>query len=153
AVGKNTAAFYISKSKALAKCQDALLKGKVGSCPDEKNQAAIDKAEAKKVDAITAACCGADGVCDQGTCHAGSPTPFVCQGGANNGHVCTTASACPGGGTCVDASNESRCYGGTNDRRLCQGASSCPGGTCVTGPAQCEAPVECGRCQGGTDPG
>ena len=151
-IGKSTVAFYTAASKSLAKCQASLLKGKVASCPDLKTQAAVDKAETKKQDAIKKACCGGDD-CGGATCSVGTPVPFVCQGGTNNGVKCTTASECPGG-QCSDASNESRCSGGTNDRRLCQGDSSCPGGGhCVTGPALCEAASDCGRCQGGTDPG
>ncbi|MEO6030254.1 MAG: hypothetical protein ABIR79_25575 [Candidatus Binatia bacterium] len=60
AIGKATAAFFAAKTRALAKCWDARHVGKHQSaCPspgDGKAAAAIAKAEAKKVGAITKAC-------------------------------------------------------------------------------------------------
>lgn len=152
AVGKSTLAFYLAESKSLAKCQASLLKGKVTSCPDSKTQAAVDKAEAKKVAAITKSCCGPDGVCGGATCSIGSATSVFCQGGANNGVKCANSSECPGG-QCSSAANETRCVGGPNGNQPCLVASECPGGTCHSGAALCEAPSDCGRCQGSTTPG
>jgi hypothetical protein len=63
-IGKATAAFFNSKTKALQKCWDAKLNGKhSNSCVppamgDEKYLAAIDKAETKKIDSINKACTG-----------------------------------------------------------------------------------------------
>ncbi len=129
AIGKSTVAFYTAESKSLAKCQAALLKGKLSSCPDQKTTDAIQKAEDKKVAAITKACCGPDGVCGGATCSAGSALQVVCQGGANDGVACANDSECPGG-TCVSAATEN-----------------------AGGPATCEAQSDCGRCQGSTSPG
>ncbi len=60
AIGKATAAFFAVRTRALAKCWDARHQGKHGSpCPspgDGKAAAAIAKAEAKKIAAITKAC-------------------------------------------------------------------------------------------------
>ncbi len=68
-IGKATAAFLATKSKALQKCWDAVNKGAVtGPCPspgDGKALGAIDAAEAKKIAAICKACGGADKKCDQ----------------------------------------------------------------------------------------
>jgi hypothetical protein len=129
AIGKSTLGFYTSASKILVKCQGLLLKGKLSSCPDGKATDALDKAEAKKVAAISKACCGPDGVCGGATCSQGSAIQVVCQGGANDGVACAADSACPGG-TCVSAATEN-----------------------AGGPALCEASSDCGRCQGSTSPG
>ena len=68
-IGKATAAFVAAKTKALAKCWDAVNKGAIsGPCPspgDGKADAAIAAAEAKKIAAICKACGGADKGCDQ----------------------------------------------------------------------------------------
>ncbi|MEO7438330.1 MAG: hypothetical protein ABI080_22835, partial [Candidatus Binatia bacterium] len=67
AIGKATAAFFASKTKALGKCWDARYKSKHGNvCPapgDGKAVAAIDKAEAKKIASICKACGGDDKIC------------------------------------------------------------------------------------------
>src|SRR5262249_54313419 len=96
-IGKNTVAFYLAQSKSLAKCQASLLKGKVSSCPDDKTSAAVQKAKDKMSTAIAKACCGDDATCGGATCSVGVATPFVCQGGANDGKKCSAASECPGG--------------------------------------------------------
>jgi hypothetical protein len=66
-IGKETTKFLRSKSKALAQCWDARLKGKHSNpCPDPGDgQAAtsIRKAEQKKVENICKACGGADKIC------------------------------------------------------------------------------------------
>ena len=68
AIGKNTAKFFASKTKALQKCEDGIFKGTVtGPCPDGVKAApAIAKAESKKRAAICKACGGADRVCGGG---------------------------------------------------------------------------------------
>ena len=152
AIGKNTLAFYLAESKSLSKCQGALLKGKVSSCPDAKTSAAVQKAEDKKVAAITKSCCGPDGVCGGATCSASAPK-VVCQGGANDQKACAADSDCPGG-SCNGAGHESRCVGGNNGNLPCLVDADCPGSTCApAGPAKCEAASDCGRCQGSTSPG
>jgi len=141
--------FYNAKSKALQKCHDGVLKGKIPSCPDQKTTDAIAKAESKKVASITKDCCGPDGVCGGATCSA-SIQPVTCTGGSNAGKPCspTCAGGTNAGATCTV---DSQCPSST-----CTGASSgCPGGTC-TNPAAglpCEAPSDCGICRGGTTHG
>ncbi len=70
AIGKAATAFVAAKLAALAKCEDALLRGKAaGPCPvpgDGKAAAAISKAETKMVRAICQACGGGDGACGGG---------------------------------------------------------------------------------------
>jgi hypothetical protein len=67
AIGKATAAFFASKTKALDKCWDARYNQKHGNaCPapgDGKAVAAIQKAEDKKVASICKACGGDDKIC------------------------------------------------------------------------------------------
>jgi len=64
AIGKAAGSFFTAKTNALGKCWDARYKGKHGdSCippasGDGKYQAAIDKAETKKITAIAKACGG-----------------------------------------------------------------------------------------------
>ena len=75
-IGKNTAKFYATKAKALAKCWDLRLAGKhTDVCPDgaaavgspaQKAAAAIAKAESQKIVGICKACGGADKQCDGG---------------------------------------------------------------------------------------
>ena len=150
-VGKSTTAFYIAKSKAMANCQAAILKGKSpGPCPDAATTAAITKAESTKVAAITKACCGPDGHCGGATCYE-SKTP-VCISGSNAGTACTAGSECPGG---ICSTTSVICSGGANDGGNCSVDSECPGGSCIStsvGDA-CEAASDCGRCRGGTTPG
>jgi hypothetical protein len=68
-IGKASAAFLAAKTKALAKCWDAVNKGAFpGPCPapgDGKAAGAIAAAEAKKIAAICKACGGSDKKCDQ----------------------------------------------------------------------------------------
>ena len=153
-IGKETSAYLIAKSKALAKCWDGVLNGKItGPCPDAlKAVPAIDKAEDKKVANICKACGGADKACTANTCTAGdvgSPCDTnkqcnvcnqggiagqpcavssecrVCVGGANAGFECNAGAQCPGG-TCPSGV----CSGGANAGANCSAASECPGGTC-----------------------
>jgi len=70
-IGKEAVNFLVAKSKALQKCWDGVVKGKIQApCPDSKAQAAIAKAEAKKFDKICKSCGGggdkkpADSQCD-----------------------------------------------------------------------------------------
>jgi hypothetical protein len=150
-VGQATTKFYLAASKALAKCQDGLLKKKIASCPDAATTAAVASAESKKVASITKTCCGPDGVCGGATCSTGSP-PVVCEGGTNDRHPCSVDSQCPGG-SC--SNNGVYCAGGVNNHAACAADSECPGGRCWGGAsgADCEANRDCGRCRGGTQPG
>jgi hypothetical protein len=86
-IGKATSSFLNSKSKALQKCWDAVLKGNATApCPapgDGKAAAAIAKAETKKISAICKACGGADKACDA-TVVAVSAPPVVGSGGSDD---------------------------------------------------------------------
>ena len=55
-IGKRTAKYFDAVEKALAKCQDALINGKVTSCPDSKANDKIAKSLAKLNDAIAKTC-------------------------------------------------------------------------------------------------
>jgi hypothetical protein len=149
--GKSVLGFYKAKSKALQKCHDGVLKGKiVGACPDQKATDAIAKAESKKVASITKACCGPDKTCGGATCSASTP-PVMCMGGTNDGKPCSPS--CAGGANVgVACTVDSQCPAST-----CTGSgdAQCPAGTCVSTAAgqPCEAPTDCGRCRGGTTEG
>ncbi len=63
-IGKNAAAFFRAKSKALQKCEDAVVKGSSsGPCPDSKASSKIASARAKQIQKICTACGGADRAC------------------------------------------------------------------------------------------
>jgi hypothetical protein len=55
-IGKRTAKYFDKVEKALAKCQDALINGKVMSCPDSKANDKIAKALTKLNEAIAKTC-------------------------------------------------------------------------------------------------
>ena len=55
-IGKRTAKYFDAAEKALAKCEDALLNGKVVSCPDAKATDKINKSLAKLQAAIAKTC-------------------------------------------------------------------------------------------------
>ncbi len=84
-IGKASAAFLASKTKALAKCWAAVNKGAItGPCPspgDGKAAAAITAAETKKIKAICKACGGDDKGCDQTV---NGPTATVPGTGGSN---------------------------------------------------------------------
>ena len=67
-MGKRTAKYFQSQSKALAKCESQVLLGMIaGPCPDAAAaQPAIAKAAAKQRDTICKACGGGDKVCGTG---------------------------------------------------------------------------------------
>jgi cysteine-rich repeat protein len=69
-IGSQATKFVAAKLKALAKCEDAILRGKsVGPCPvpgDGKADGAITKAESKMIASICQACGGADRACGGG---------------------------------------------------------------------------------------
>jgi hypothetical protein len=96
AIGKNAAKFLAAKNKALAKCEDAKIKGTyVGVCPDTlKAQPAIAKADSKKRVGICKACGGADKTCDG----VGDASPGA-VGFATN---CPSVTI-PGGSSCAGA--------------------------------------------------
>ncbi len=172
-IGANTSAFYITKSKALAKCQGSVVGGKIsGPCPDAATTAAIDKAEAKKVAAITKACCGDDGTCGGGQCTTGpasvvvkgctgAGTPVACCTGFGQGNCANTdctAAATPF--PCCTGAGTGTCFFKTDTE--CEQTRNCF--RCISGPtfgAECQTSGECGAggrcangiCSGGTSVG
>ncbi len=112
AIGKNAAKFFEAKNKALSKCEDGVMKGKVtGPCPDAvKAGPKIAKAESKKIAGICKACGGSDKTCDgvndltpaqigfAGTC----PSVTVPGGSACGGTISTLQDIVD----CVDCVNE-----------------------------------------------
>lgn len=67
-ISKGFAKFTQAKMKALGRCEDAVLAGKLaGPCPDAKTTAVLAKAEAKLRSSIQKKCGGPDGVCGSGT--------------------------------------------------------------------------------------
>jgi hypothetical protein len=104
-IAKNGAKFANTKLKAIQKCHDALLKGKLFGFPaadcdtaDSKTKAKIDKAESKTRAKIF-------GKCSDPNIAALTVCSGVCIGGANSSRACTTPSECPGG-TCGPATTE-----------------------------------------------
>ncbi len=64
AIGKEATKFFKTKSKALEKCEDGVVKGaSAGPCPDAKAGAKIASAHAKEIDKICRACGGDDRAC------------------------------------------------------------------------------------------
>jgi cysteine-rich repeat protein len=64
AIGKEAAKFFAAEAKALQKCEDQVLQGKIaGPCPDGNAQFTIAKAEAQKASRICSACGGSDHAC------------------------------------------------------------------------------------------
>lgn len=164
-IGKNTSAFYIAKSKALGTCQAGVIGGKItGPCPDAAAQAAIAKAEDKKVAAITKDCCGPDGVCGGGQCAygpatvtvvgcTGAGTPDTCCTGVNTGAcgdaTCTGPGAplacCTGLG--LGNCSNTHCTASKVPFNCCTGAGT---GTCAFNTVlDCELNRDCFRCIAG----
>ena len=65
AIAKESSKFLQAKAKALQKCEDGVVKGGAGPCPDDKAQAAIQKATSKLTAGIGKACGGDDKACGQ----------------------------------------------------------------------------------------
>jgi hypothetical protein len=65
-IGKNAVKFLRAKSKALQKCEDAVLKGAAGPCPDAQAAAKIASARAKQIQKMCSSCGGADRACGGG---------------------------------------------------------------------------------------
>ena len=67
-ISKGLAKFTQAKLKALGRCSDAVLAGKIaGPCPDGKTAAAIVKAQTKLRTGVAKKCGGSDHVCGSGT--------------------------------------------------------------------------------------
>lgn len=120
AIAKNATGFEAAKVKALQKCNDSLLNGKVTSCPDAKASDKIAKAQTKLDDQIAKNCTGLTltdmnfaGLAKQCTggyrpnqpCDVAGDCPGICAGGSKDGDPCFTDGFCSGG-TC---SNELLC--------------------------------------------
>ena len=111
-IAKNAAGFEAKKIKALQKCRDGILKGKVMSCPDAKATDKIGKALAKLNDKIGKDC---DGVSLADMNFAGLASE--CTGGFTPGLPCTSPTDCAG-----------VCVGGDKDGDFCKTQAFCSGG-------------------------
>ncbi len=111
AIGKNATKFFRTKSKALQKCEDGVLKGSVtGPCPDAKAAAKINSAHAKEIEKMCSACGGGDRACGGSDDIAPSAIGFssscpavTVPGGASCGGTITTLQDLV---TCVDCVTE-----------------------------------------------
>jgi hypothetical protein len=101
---KNAQKYASARAKALQKCEDGLLNGKVMSCPDQKADDKIDKAATKLGEKIVKDCTGVS-LADMG--FAGKVNR--CNGGDLDGNRCVDVNDCPNGGTC-DAVDECPTY-------------------------------------------
>lgn len=63
AIAKANSQFLQARVKALAKCEEGVVKSGAGTCPDDKANASIAKAESKLASAIGKSCGGDDKVC------------------------------------------------------------------------------------------
>ncbi len=109
AIGRAATKFYVVKSKALAKCWDAVVTGTiVGPCPDPKAAALIAKAESKKASGICKACGGADSVCGGGDDLTPEQIGFVtrCPAVGPNGSCGAPVTTLADLVTCVDCVTE-----------------------------------------------
>jgi hypothetical protein len=156
-IAKNAAGFEAKKIKALQKCQDGLLKGNPGPCPDAKASDKITKALGKLTDKITGDCAGLTltemnfaGLASE--CNLGytpglpCQDPLDCKGtchtGRYEGEPCDVDGFCQG--FCGDSAPGTVCTTDTDcNLSLPQ---QCVGGTCVTArqPFQtCQADATC----------
>ncbi|MFN8642883.1 MAG: hypothetical protein U0802_14985 [Candidatus Binatia bacterium] len=142
AIVKGAQKYASTRMKAMQKCSEGVLTGKIpGPCPDTKAADKISKAAAKLQDGITKSCTSvtvsdlgfankvnrcAGGPYDGNYCVTNGQCPGVCVGGTKNGEICTANPQCPGGGACTNI--------GT-----CSTATLCPAflndglaGTCTT---------------------
>ena len=138
AIGKETAKFFDAKRKALGKCVNTVLVNGSGSCPDATAQAAIAKAEAKKVAKLCAACGGPDKAC-------GGPDDLtVAQIGF--------ASTCPA----VDPPGSAPACGGTvstlSDIVTCVDCVTAFEADCASAAGAPAAGAYPSECNGGSDP-
>jgi len=116
AIVKGAQKYASTRIKALQKCEEGRLTGKIltACSADTKTQDKITKAATKLQDGITGKCASVT-VADLGF----DSLVNRCAGGAYDGQYCSTNGQCPG--TCV---------GGTKNGELCTGVGNCPGGTC-----------------------
>jgi cysteine-rich repeat protein len=131
---KNAAKYEATRIKSRQKCQDALLKGKVPSCPDAKETDKIAKADAKFRAAVTKKCTDeAVTLSEMGW----EDLVGRCTGGSRDGELCYTANGdgdCPDidDGTC-DVGGSNTCDGGVNVGDPCTDDADCLGsdGSCI----------------------
>lgn len=97
AIVKNAQKYTSTRVKALQKCEESVLTGKLpGPCPDAKAADKISKAATKLADGVAKACTGVT-VADLG--FAGLVNR--CVGGDNDGSRCADTFDCPNGGVCT----------------------------------------------------
>lgn len=126
AIAKNSVAFEATALKALQKCNDSLLNGKVTACPDSKASDKIAAAQAKLNAQIDKNCAGLSLTDMQ---FAGLAKE--CSGGYRSAQPCDVASDCPG-----------ICVSGPKDGDPCFADAFCAPGTCSS-PSLCDAVDVC----------
>lgn len=116
AIVKGAQGYASARVKALQKCEEGRLTGKITTtcAADAKTQAGISKAADKLSAAISKACTGVT-VSDLGLANKVNR----CSGGLFDGDYCATDSQCPG-----------ECVGGSKDGEWCTSNGNCPGGAC-----------------------
>jgi cysteine-rich repeat protein len=116
AIVKGAQKYASARAKALQKCEEGRLTGKITTTcdADAKTQGKISAAASKLQDAIAKACTSVT-VADLGF----DNLVNRCSGGIYDGQYCVTNGQCPG-----------VCVGGSRNGELCTGAGNCPGGTC-----------------------
>ena len=124
AIAKNAAGFEAAKIKALQKCNDGLLNGKVSLCPDAKATEKITGAETKLNDQIAKKCAGLS-LTDMNF----AALAKQCTGGYRATRPCDVAADCPG-----------ICVTGPKDGDPCFNDAFCAPGTCSS-PSLCD-PVD-----------
>ena len=81
AITKASAQYVQARAKALSKCEEAVVKSGVGTCPDGTAQTSIDKALAKMQSAIAKSC--------------GAPTNYAAASRRANSHLPRSAGRTP----------------------------------------------------------
>ncbi|MDX2168472.1 MAG: hypothetical protein SF182_15465 [Deltaproteobacteria bacterium] len=126
AIAKNAVKFEATKIKALQKCEDSLLNGKVTSCPDTKASDKIAAAQAKLEEQVDKNCTGLS-LADMNF----AGLAKQCTGGYRANGACDVAGDCPG-----------ICVTGPKDGDPCFADSFCAPGTCSS-PSLCDAVNVC----------
>jgi hypothetical protein len=126
AIAKSAAKLEDVRAKALQKCNDGLLGGKVTACPDTKATDKITKAQAK-LDADILKACDLLTLTDMNF----AGLAKECSGGYSPNQPCDVAGDCPG-----------ICAGGSKDGDPCFADAFCTGGLCNS-PSLCNAVDVC----------
>jgi hypothetical protein len=78
-IAKANSQYVQARVKALAKCNEGVVKGSIPSCPDSKTLAALDKAKTKLTAAIGKSCGGDDKICNRSASVTDASEPTASQ--------------------------------------------------------------------------